>query len=70
MNGIVYDQGMIYLTNIQRMRYGYSWEESSVSSQKNTSLIGSWQKTFVLVGKTSILLTRIIHTWNSSHENS
>ena len=24
MNGILYDQGMIYLTNIQRMRYGYS----------------------------------------------
>ena len=44
MNGIVYDQGMIYLTNIQRMRYGYSWEESSVSSQKNTSFIGSWKE--------------------------
>ena len=28
-----------------------SLDESSVSSQKNTSLIGSWQINFVLVGK-------------------
>ena len=51
MNGIVYDQGMIYLTNIQRMRYGYHLERRAVFLLRRIPHLLVLGKNFVLVGK-------------------